>query len=191
MILFISYFFTFMYGGFIDNSIAFFPILLNVSSGPFSGIISFWPFIVALVVLLLAIMWYQNIKSMQRRRKTSGSRPATGINSMVFMGVVTVFVVVLLASPWYLENLAEKNMEISTEISPENRTEVMLTVHGMDCGGCESLVQRRVEALEGVESVIASHVREETYVVFDKSKVDIDLIAQTIEESGYTVIVDK
>jgi mercuric ion transport protein len=191
MIFFALSFLASMLGGYSASIIPEFTITLNIPSNPFSGIIAFWPFIVALVVLLLAIMWYQNIKNLQRRRKTSGVQRRPGTNSMVFMGVVTVFVVVLLASPWYFQNLTEKQQQDQGEIAPENRTEVILTVHGMDCGGCESLVQRKVASLNGIESVSASHVREEAFIVYDKSKVSIDLIAQTIEEAGYTVILER
>ena len=155
--------------------------------GPFAQIIAFWPFIIALVLLLLVILWYQSIKNLHRRRKQGSTRPRQGSQSLVFMGLVTVFVIVLLAAPYYLESLdATADTE---QTQPEDYTELLLTVHGMDCGGCEALVQRRVGALEGIESVLASHEREEVFVTYDKSRVSPEVIAKTIEDSGYTVAI--
>lgn len=166
-----------------------FSIHLSIDS-PFAGIIAFWPFIVALVLLLLAILWYQTIKGIQRRKAQTGSRPKSGAQNTVFLGIVTVFVLILLAAPWYLETF-EDNQAADTEIiSAEDRVEMVLTVQGMDCGGCESLIVKRVGDLDGIEHVAASHVREEVVVSYDKSKVSLTLIAQTIEDSGYTVVLE-
>ncbi len=173
-------------GGF---SGSFYRVQLAVDN-PFAGIISFWPFIVALVLLLLAILWFQTIKGMRRRKATPSARQRTGIPSTVFLGVVTVLVLVLLAAPWYLESFSDRFNENATETAAEDRVETVLTVHGMDCTGCESLINKRVSNLDGIESVAASHTMEEVVVVYDKSKVSITLIAQTIEDSGYTVVLE-
>ncbi len=188
MIFFIFSFFASIIGGISSGSFFNLSLHLNLSvDSPFSSIIAFWPFIVALVLLLLTIMWYQHVKSVQRRRKQPSNRRRPGTQSMVFMGIVTVFALVLLAAPYYLESYADPEEEETEQISEENRVEVNLTVHGMDCGGCEALVNRRVGNLEGVENVMASHMREEVMVVYDRSKVSMSLITQTIEDSGYTV----
>ncbi len=39
----------------------------------------------------------------------------------------------------------------------EQRKEIILTVQGMTCGGCETSVRRAVAALPGVEEVLADH----------------------------------
>ncbi|TVQ11981.1 MAG: copper chaperone [Bacteroidetes bacterium] len=166
-----------------------FGIQLSVDN-PFAGIIAFWPFIVALVLLLLAILWYQAIKGMQRRKSQAGTRQKSGTQNTVFLGIVTVFVLILLAAPWYLGTFEDKQAAETEIISAEDRVEMVLTVHGMDCGGCESLVNRRVGSLEGVESVSSSHMREEVVVVYNQKKVTLGLITQTIEDSGYTVILN-
>ena len=155
----------------------------------FEQLISFWPFIIALVLLLLAVLWYQNIQSMRRRGRTSG-RKATGLNSLVLLGIVTVFVVLLLAAPWYLGRLEQqtKGGETPQAISPENQVELVLTVDGMTCTGCENLIERRLAALEGVTSVEADHQAMKVKAVYDKSRLEETTIAQTIEKAGYKVI---
>lgn len=153
-------------------------------------ILAFWPFVVVLVLLLLTVLWYQNIKTMRRGRETGRHRPA-GANPVLFLGIVTVFVLILLALPWYLNNLEEKkevDLTETTEIAPENRVETVFLVEGMTCSGCENAINRRVKELQGVKTVEADHVARQTIVVFDKSKVDEERIIGAITEAGYTVI---
>lgn len=162
------------------------PFVSLSANSPFSGIISFWPFIVVLVLLLLAVLWYQTIKGI-RKRKAGRRQPAA--QNTFFLGIITVLVLALLAAPWYLETFSDGEAATS-QVTEENRVETLLTVHGMDCGGCESLVNKRVSSLEGVETVEASHTRQEVMVVYDKSRVTLATIAQTIEDSGYTVVME-
>ena len=153
-------------------------------------ILAFWPFVVILVLLLLTILWYQNIKTMRRGRETGRQRPM-GANPVVFLGIVTVFIVILLALPWYLNNLEEKKGSEPAEttvIAPENRVETVFLVEGMTCTGCENAIQKRVKSLPGIELVKADHVAMQTQVVFDKTLVDEEKITTAITDAGYTVI---
>jgi copper chaperone CopZ len=156
----------------------------------FSRIIAFWPFIVALVLLLLVILWYQNIKNMQRSKKRGIGRTRQGTQSLVFLGIVTVFVVVLLAAPYYLESLDDNGKATIEQIDPEQRVELVLTVHGMTCAGCEALIQRKVGELDGIELVTASNLQQEVFVVYDNQKLSESVIAETIEKAGYTVVYE-
>lgn len=152
-------------------------------------IISFWPFVVILVLLLLAILWYQQVKNMQRVRQRGRHRPA-GVNPLVFLGIVSVFVVVLLGLPLYLNNLTDKKEATNAEsvvIAPENRIELVLMVEGMTCTGCENAIQKMVKSLPGIESVKADRGASKTRVVFDKTLVDEQKIKSAISQAGYTV----
>ncbi|MFN2395441.1 MAG: heavy-metal-associated domain-containing protein [Bacteroidales bacterium] len=187
MIFFAFSFLASLFGGITASKSYSYGLQLNMNmEGFFSSMITFWPFIVALVLLLLVILWYQNIKNIRRRRKQGYSRPRQGNQSIVFLGVVTVLVLILLAAPYYLEGLNEQ--EHTEQMAPEQRTELLLTVHGMTCGGCETLIQKKVGELEGVESVSASHQSEEVFIVYNKDKLNEPDIANTIENAGYTVV---
>lgn len=157
-------------------------------TGIIDRIITFWPFVVVLVLLLLAVLWYQNIKTMRKGRETGRRRPA-GLNPIVFLGIVTVFAVILLALPLYLNTLEEKMGKDpqAIEIAPENRMETIFMVEGMTCTGCENAIIKRVSGLEGVKTVDADHVKMQTQVVYDKSKVSEDKIVEAIVDAGYTV----
>lgn len=127
---------------------------------------------------------------MQRSKKRGVGRPRQGTQSLVFLGIVTVFVVIMLAAPYYLESLDDNEKNATEQIDPQNRTELVLTVHGMTCGGCEALIQRKVGELDGIESVNANNLQEEVFVVYDKSKLTESVISETIEKAGYSVVYE-
>lgn len=191
MIFFAFSFLASLFGGLSAQKSLDYSFQLNLSMDSFfSRIIAFWPFIIALVLLLLVILWYQNIKNMQRSKKRGVGRPRQGTQSLVFLGIVTVFVVIMLAAPYYLESLDDNEKSATEQIDPEHRTELVLTVHGMTCGGCEALIQRKVGELDGIESVNANNLQEEVFVVYDKSKLTESLISETIEKAGYSVVYE-
>ena len=69
----------------------------------------------------------------------------------------------------------------------EMANEVTLAVSGMKCGGCENNVTTKLQGLDGVLSVTASHKDNTVTVQYDTARVDLDSIKQAIAEAGYTV----
>lgn len=64
---------------------------------------------------------------------------------------------------------------------------ISLTVIGMKCGGCETNVTTKLQAMEGVLSVTASSKDKEVNVEFDAEKTTVDDIVDAITEAGFTV----
>lgn len=64
---------------------------------------------------------------------------------------------------------------------------ITFTVTGMKCGGCENTIKGKVQEIEGVLSVSASHQDEEVDVEFDPAKADVEVIKEAITEAGFTV----
>jgi len=64
---------------------------------------------------------------------------------------------------------------------------VVLTVTGMKCGGCETNVTAKLEAINGVLSVKASHKDKEVSIEFDDEQTTLDAIEETITGAGFTV----
>ena len=60
-------------------------------------------------------------------------------------------------------------------------------VDGMMCAHCEAHVKKALEAIDGVESAVASH-EQKTVVVTLGADVPDDVLKKTIEDEGYTVI---
>ncbi|MGZ8136962.1 MAG: heavy-metal-associated domain-containing protein [Methylococcaceae bacterium] len=67
---------------------------------------------------------------------------------------------------------------------------VTLTVTGMKCGGCETNVTSKLQAIDGVLSVQASSKDNEVSVEFDSEKTDLDVITEAITEAGFNVVED-
>lgn len=181
------------------TQISFFSSLLLTSSisfgqaateetGAINKILSFWPFVVILVLLLLAVLWYQNIKIM-RRRRASGRKAVAGLNPVTTLGFVTVFLVILLALPWFINKIEDKPIteQETTEIAPENRVETVFLIEGMTCTGCENAITNRVAELDGVQTVNSDWQAAQAQVVYDKTKVTEDMIIGAIMDAGYSV----
>jgi len=64
-----------------------------------------------------------------------------------------------------------------------------LTVDGMFCGGCASVLERSVCKLEGVHSANVSFISDAACVRFNESQVSLDKIVATIDSLGYQASV--
>jgi len=59
-----------------------------------------------------------------------------------------------------------------------------INVNGMMCAHCEAHVKKALEAIDGIETAVASH--EENLVTITNTKdVDEALIKAAVEEAGY------
>ena len=77
-----------------------------------------------------------------------------------------------------------------TKILPENKeTKAMtkeITVKGMMCPHCEAHVKAALEAIDGVDSCVASHKENKVTLTLSKS-VDERVISEAIIKAGYSV----
>ena len=65
--------------------------------------------------------------------------------------------------------------------------EKTLKIEGMMCPHCEATVKKTLEAIDGVESVVASHTAKNAVISLSKDVSD-DVLKQAVEAQGYTVI---
>ncbi|MCK5120565.1 MAG: mercuric reductase [Methylomarinum sp.] len=64
---------------------------------------------------------------------------------------------------------------------------VSLAVTGMKCGGCESNVKTKLNAIDGVLSVEATSKENKVDIEFDAEKTNADVLIKAITEAGYVV----
>ena len=64
---------------------------------------------------------------------------------------------------------------------------VSLAVTGMKCGGCESNVKTKLNAIDGVLSVEAASKENKVDIEFDAEKTNADVLIKAITEAGYVV----
>ncbi len=165
------------------------PLFAASGDSTISTILGLWPYITGLILVLLAFLWYQQIRTWQQHRKDENRRPAKRPNQIIFLSLITVFAGLMLIAPTVLkriETVAEQQTQHTMD--PQNRTEITLQVEGMTCVGCENAVINRVAGINGVESVEASHTAKQATIVYDKTKTNPEAIAQTIEDVGYKVV---
>lgn len=74
-----------------------------------------------------------------------------------------------------------------TEEKQNNRaTHVIIPVGGMTCATCASSIEKALCELGGVENASVNFASEKTIVDYDPHKVNLEKIARTIDELGYT-----
>lgn len=64
---------------------------------------------------------------------------------------------------------------------------VLFTVSGMKCGGCESNVKTKLNAVDGVLSVEAMSKESKVEVEFNADETNVEIISDAITEAGYVV----
>ncbi len=67
---------------------------------------------------------------------------------------------------------------------------VVLTVTDMKCGGCETNVTGKLNAIDGVISVKASFKEDTVSIDFDTEKTTLANIKDTITGAGFPVVSD-
>ena len=67
------------------------------------------------------------------------------------------------------------------------KTEI-LNVNGMNCAHCEKAVMDAVLTLDGVSEAKASAQEKKLTVVFDETKVTLDMVAAAVDEEGFEVV---
>ena len=63
----------------------------------------------------------------------------------------------------------------------------MLTVEGMDCSDCVTVIEHGVARMDGVLAVNVNYATEMMRVEFDAQKVDRGAIAKRVRELGYSI----
>lgn len=82
-----------------------------------------------------------------------------------------------------IDEQTDNNTNMNTQKEKENK-EMKIKVNGMMCAHCEAHVKKALEAIDGIESAVASH--EENLVTITNSKdVEEALIKAAVTDAGY------
>ncbi len=80
--------------------------------------------------------------------------------------------------------IQSEDVQIDNDKKEKENKEMKIKVNGMMCAHCEAHVKKALEAIDGIESAVASH--EENMVTITNSKdVDEALIKEAVTEAGY------
>ena len=141
---------------------------------------------------MLGFAWYQKLKpKKQIDCDCETDEKPKFIQSKMFLGIVTVFAIIILAFPYYSRVFSPKTEKEIIVVDKSNIQEVEFTVSGMTCASCEEHVNHEVNKLAGVISSNASYENGKAVVEYDNSKTNITEIEKAINSTGYSVTDKK
>jgi copper chaperone CopZ len=158
----------------------------------FSWIKPFRPYLIGLTILVLVFAWYQKLKPKKEIDcECDIKEKPKFIQSKTFLGIVTVFAIVMLAFPFY-SGIFYPNKE--KQIVVVDKSDIKTTefqISGMTCASCEEHVNHEVNKLNGIVSSKASYENGNAVVEFDRTKTNEAEIEIAINATGYKVIKTK
>lgn len=155
------------------------------------------PFFIGLTILVLGFAWYQKLipnafgTKKQIDCNCDTEEKPKFIQSIMFLGIVTTFAIVMLAFPYYSSNFYPKTEKQILVVDKSNIQKVEFTISGMTCASCEEHVNHEVNKLPGIINSDASYEKGNAVVEFDKSQTNINEIEKAINSTGYSVTNKK
>ncbi|NER17541.1 mercuric transport protein MerTP [Spongiivirga citrea] len=158
----------------------------------FSWIEPFRPYLIGLTILVLGFAWYQKLKPQKEIDcECETDEKPKFIQSKKFLGIVTVFAIVMLAFPYY-SGIFYPNTE--KQIIIVDKSDIKTTefkISGMTCASCEEHVNHEVNKLIGIVNLKASYENGNAIIEFDKTKTNETEIEKAINSTGYKVTDKK
>ncbi|MEZ2414429.1 mercuric transport protein MerTP [Muriicola sp. E247] len=158
----------------------------------FSGIEPFRPYLIGLTILVLGFAWYQKLKPQKEIDcECETDEKAKFIQSKKFLGIVTVFAIVMLAFPYY-SGIFYSNTE--KQIVIVDKSDIKTTefkISGMTCVSCEKYLNHEVNKLNGIVNSKASYENGNAIIEFDKTKTNETEIEKAINSTDYEVTDKK
>ncbi len=151
----------------------------------FTWIEPFRPYLISSTVLILGFAWFQALNT-KKEDECGCETKASFFQSRKFLGIITIFSLVLITFPSYSKFFFNKESALVIQDQDKNKR-IELAVKGMTCSSCELHIESEVKKLPGVSFVKASYDQGSTVVEYDEKKVDKDKIIASINSTGYKV----
>lgn len=157
----------------------------------FSWIEPFRPYLIGLTILVLVFAWYQKLKPEKEIDcECETDEKPKFIQSKTFLGIITVFAIIMLAFPYY-SSIFYPNIE--KQVIVVDKSNIKITeykIDGMTCASCEEHVNHEVNKLNGIINSNTSYKKGNAIIEFDKTKTNKREIEKAIISTGYK-ITDK
>ena len=150
------------------------------------------PYLIGFSIAVLSFTWYLNLKSLNSTNldcicETTNKK--SFIHSKSFLGIVTLFAIIMMTFPFFAEIFYPEPKGGSTKISVTGTKEqALFKIQGMTCQACEAHVDNELSKVNGVLAYKTSYSNGNTLVTFDRSKVDIKTLETAIQRTGYKVL---
>jgi len=170
------------------------PVLALISgtsgiASTFSWLEPFRPYLIGFTILVLGFAWYQKLKPKKEIDcDCETDEKPSFIQSKLFLGIVTIFAIVMTAFPYYSSVFYPKSEKVIIVVDKANIQAVSLEIKGMTCSSCEEHINHSVNQLNGIVKVKSSYENRNAEIEFDNSKTTIEEIKKAVNTTGYTVI---
>lgn len=154
------------------------------------------PYLIVLTLLVLGFAWYQKLKQKKVDMECvceendlpdgKAGKPSFW-QSKTFLGIVTVFAILMLVFPYYSHIFYPKTETKVIVVDPNNIVQANFDIEAMTCQGCEEHIKNAVAQLPGFIEATADHTTGKAIVKFDKSRSTMEQVIEAINETGYKV----
>ncbi len=162
------------------------------AAATFSFLEPLHPYLTVITIGAIGLAWYQTLKPAKAHAcgcETEERKPF--IASKAFLGLVTVFAVLMLTFPSYAHIFYPESGQQTASLVQQSAKKVEFKVKGMTCSGCEKHVESQVSKLPGVVQVKASYDKSNTVVEFEPAKVTVADLQKAIDSTGYKAVSQK
>ena len=174
------------------------PVLALISgatgaASAFSWLEPFRPYLIVITVLVLGFAWYQKLKPRSAREIACDCEEDKKISfwqSKIFLGLVTLFAVLMMAFPYYGSVFYPDNKKEVVVVQQNDIQTLNLNVQGLTCSVCDDHVESAVYKVPGVINAKADFHTGTAVVKFDKSKTSAEKIIKSIDATSYKVVGD-
>ncbi|MFC4268877.1 mercuric transport protein MerTP [Polaribacter marinivivus] len=158
----------------------------------FSWIEPFRPYLIGLTIVVLLFAWYQKLKPEKEIDcECETDEKPKFMQSKTFLGVVTVFAIVLLAFPYYSSMFYPNSEKQIVVVDKSNIKITEYKISGMTCASCEAHVNHEVNKLNGIVNSKTSYENGNAIIEYDKTKTNEAEIEKAINATGYKVTDKK
>lgn len=154
----------------------------------FTWIEPFRPYLIGLTILVLLFAWYQKLKPEKEIDcECETDEKPKFMQSKTFLGVVTVFAIVMLAFPYYSSMFYPNSEKQIVVVDKSNIKTTEYKISGMTCASCEAHVNHEVNKLNGIVNSKTSYKNGNAIIEFDVTKTNELEIEKAINSTGYKV----
>lgn len=171
------------------------PVLALISgtsgvASTFSWMEPFRPYLIGITILVLAFAWYLKLKPRTKEEiacDCDEDEKPPFFQSNMFLGLVTLFAIVMIAFPYYSSVFYPKTEKEIIVVDIASIQTINIDIKGMTCTSCEEHVNHSVNQLDGILNVNSSYENGNSEIKFDNSKTSIEEIEKAVNSTGYTV----